>query len=112
MALIIKIRKFKNRPVIKLIGRVIGVDSLRFNKKMEALVNKNDKSIIIDISETQFIDSYGLGSIVYFNTFMQRSGREIIFYNKNPNPLGFISRLFEATKLNYVFRVIHSLDLL
>jgi len=110
MALIIKFRKVRNRPVIKLVGRVIGVDSARFNKKMESLVKKNDKCIIIDISETQFMDSYGLGSIVYYNTLMQRLGREIIFYNKNQNPLSFISRLFEMTKLNHVFKVIHSLD--
>ena len=108
MALKIKLEKIKNITVLQISGRVIGVDSKKFNKKMESLVKKKDKRIVIDISNIEFIDSYGLGAIVYYHTFMQNSGRELIFYNKPSDPQTYVARLLDLTKLNQVFKVIDS----
>ena len=110
MALSIKTEKIRNIPFVKIIGRIIGADSKRFNRKMESLVKKNDKKILVDISEVEFIDSYGLGAIVYYHTFMQKDGRELIFYNKLSTPQTYVARLFEFTRLNQVFRILNSLD--
>ena len=108
MALKVRLEKIKDMTVLHISRRVIGVDSKKFNKKMESLVKKKDKKVVIDISEIEFIDSYGLGAIVYFHTFMQNSGRELIFYNKPSEPQTYVARLLDLTKLNQVFKVIDS----
>lgn len=108
MALKIRIKKKGDITIIKIDGRVIGVDSKKFNKKMESLVKKKEKKIVIDISDIEFIDSYGLGAIVYYHTFMQNSGRELLFYNKPSNHQTYLARLLDLTKLNQVFKVIDS----
>ena len=110
MALSIKTEKIKNLPIIKVVGRIIGADSKKFNRKMETLVKKSEKKILVDLTEVEFIDSYGLGAIVYYHTFMQKEGRELIFYNKLSTPQTYVDRLFELTRLNQVFRILYSLD--
>lgn len=110
MALKINIEKFRDFPIVAVTGRVIGVDSRKLKKKMESLFVKKIDKIIIDISETEFIDSYGLGIIIYYHTLMQKAGRELILFNNNPNPQAYMTRLLELTRLNYVFKVITYLD--
>ena len=107
MANTIKMGKYGDIPYIKLTGRIISVDSRKFKRKMESLFlkKKNDR-IIVNLSETEFLDSYGLGVIVYYHTCMQKAGRELIILNKNPNPQAYITRLLELTRLVNVFKVI------
>ncbi len=111
MANTIRMGKFGEIPFIKLSGRIIAVDSRKFKRKMESLFlkKKNDR-IIVNLSETEFLDSYGLGVIVYYHTCMQKAGRELILLNKNPNPQAYITRLFELTRLETVFKVVTHLS--
>ncbi len=103
----IKMSKYGEIPVIKLSGRIIAVESRKFKRKMESLfLKKSVDRIIVDISETEFLDSYGLGVIVYYHTCMQKAGRELILLNKNPNPNAYITRLFDLTRLVNVFKVV------
>ncbi len=110
MGLTIRIGKFREIPLVKLTGRIIGVDSRKLKRRMESLFRKKTDRIIIDISETEFIDSYGLGVIVYYHTCIQKSGRELILFNNNPNPQAYITRLLELTKLENVFTVVGVLE--
>lgn len=110
MGLSIKHGRYKEIPVILLQGRVIGVDSRRLKTKMEAFYKKNIGRIIIDISGIEFIDSYGLGVIVYYHTCMHKAGRELLLFNSNQNPQAYMPRLFELTKLDRVFTVINFLS--
>jgi anti-anti-sigma factor len=102
--------KYDNIPAVKLIGRVIGVDDRKLSKKMEALYKKNPGKVIIDVSETDFIDSHGIGIIVYYHTLMQKSNTTLIILNGNPNPVAYMTRLFEMTNLNKVLNVISSIE--
>ncbi len=106
MGLAIKMGKYKETPVVRICGRVLGVDSRKLKKKMESLFKKKNDRIIIDISETDFIDSYALGVVVYYHTCMQKGGRELVLFNRNPNPQAYMTRLLDLTRLINVFKVI------
>jgi anti-anti-sigma factor len=109
MGLKITTTKHENAPVVKIVGRMIGVDDRKFQKKMESLYKKNDR-IIVDVSETDFIDSHGVGIIVYYHTLMQKADKQLVLLNQNPNPVAYMTRLFEMTNLNKVLNVTTSLD--
>jgi anti-anti-sigma factor len=112
MALSISVKKHKGIPVLKLDGRVIGVDSDKLKGKFESLFKKKSEKIIVDISKTEFIDSNGLGIILYYHTLIQKNGRELILLNSNPSPQAYMTRLLEFTQLTNVFKVITSLEAL
>jgi anti-anti-sigma factor len=109
MALDIRVRLKKDSIVIKVVGRVIGMDDEKFAKKLESACAKTDK-VILDLSGTDFLDSHGLGTIVYYFHNMQKQRREFIILNANPNPNGYVRRLFELTNLDKILRVVDSLD--
>jgi anti-anti-sigma factor len=77
---------------------------------MEGLYKKNPSKLIVDVSEADFIDSHGIGIIVYYHTLMQKSNATLIILNGNPNPVAYMTRLFEMTNLNKVLNVIGSVD--
>ena len=109
MALTMTMKKTDDVPILKLQGRVIGVDSKKLEKKLEVLFHKDAKRCVMDISEIDFIDSYGLGVVVYYHTQMLKSGREFCLLNTNVNQMAYINRLLELTRLSSVFKVIRSL---
>lgn len=110
MGLRISVSKQKGYPVVKVMGRVIGVDDRKFSTKMESLFKKKHTKIVIDVSDTDFIDSHGVGIIVYYHTLMKKASRELILLNANPNPVAYMTRLFEMTNLNRVLSVVTSLE--
>lgn len=112
MGLDITIEKSGDTSVVVLAGRVIGTDDRRLQRKLESLFKKNDERIVLDISNTGFIDSHGLGIVVYYHTLMQKSGRELVLLNANSDPQAYMTLLLEMTNLNRVFRVVSSLDVL
>jgi anti-anti-sigma factor len=110
MGLKITQTKHDNIPVIKLIGRVIGVDDRKFQKKLEGLYKRGHERIVVDVSDTDFIDSHGVGIIVYYHTLMQKSNQQLLLLNTNPNPVAYMTRLFEMTNLNRVLNVVNSMQ--
>ena len=105
-----KIDKHTSTPILKLTGRIIDVESKKLKKKFESIYKKKYSRIVIDISFTEFIDSHGLGVIVYYHTLLQKAGRELILLNRNTNPQAYMPRLLELTRLNMVFRIVSHLN--
>ena len=110
MSLRIKLKKVKEVPVIELEGRAIDVDVKKFSKKLQTLYKKGASRIVIDLSRTKFVDSHGLGIIVYYNSLMQKQGRQIVILNDNPDQRNYVRRLFEVTNLDRVIRTITSMN--
>jgi anti-anti-sigma factor len=110
MSLEIKLKKTKDIPVLELVGRAIDVDVEKFSKRLQAVYKKGAKCIVIDLSKTNFVDSHGLGIIVYYNTLMQKEGRQLVILNENPDSRSYVRRLFELTNLDKVLRTVSSVD--
>lgn len=108
MALTVGFRKIENLPVVTVSGRAVDVDVKKLARKLESVYKRKAGRIVVDISGTDFIDSHGLGTIVYFHTLMQKQNRELVILNANPDPNSYIARLFELTHLNKVLRIVNS----
>jgi len=110
MSLEIKLKKVKDLPVLELVGRAIDVDVEKFSKKLQSVYKKGADRIVIDLSKTNFVDSHGLGIIVYYNTLMSKERRQLVVLNSNPDDRGYVRRLFELTNLDKVIKTVTSMD--
>jgi anti-anti-sigma factor len=93
-------------PVIELTGRIIDGDVKIFQKKLDHFYNEMCPRIILDVTHATFIDSHGLGTIVYYHTLMQKEQRELVIVNANKNSEAYLNNLFELTNLSKVLNII------
>ncbi len=112
MALDIKMHEKKGTTFLEVIGRVVGIDSQKLAKKLESARIKNNNRIVIDISKTNFLDSHGLGSIIYYSHSLEKERREFIILDTNPDPNTYIKRLFELTNLDKLLKIVTNADVL
>ncbi|KMQ50152.1 hypothetical protein CHISP_2922 [Chitinispirillum alkaliphilum] len=100
------LRDDTDKTILELEGRLIDVDVKRFQRKLDQLYKKKLSEIILDVSRVNFIDSHGLGTIVYYHTLMQKEKRQLIILNENTNENSYLNRLFDLTNLNRVLHII------
>ncbi len=102
----INVKKEETASVVELKGRIADLDVKRVQHKIQQLYKKKVPRIIIDVSKTSFLDSHGLGTIVYFHTLMQKEGRQLLILNTNGDRSAYINRLFELTNLDKVLNIV------
>lgn len=111
MSLEIIIRSEDKNPVLELTGKIVDVDVKKFQHKMDSLYkNKELARIVVDVTNADFIDSHGLGVIVYFHTLLQKDKRTLTIVNANPDQNSYLNRLFEVTNLDKVLNITSSAD--
>ena len=108
-ALDIIVRKEDDQPVIDLLWRIADLDVNRVQNKIDQLYKKSIPRIVIDVSKATFLDSHGLGTIVYYHTLMQKEGRQLLILNMNLDRTAYINRLFELTNLDKVLNIVQKL---
>ena len=108
-ALEVNVKKEESLPIVELRGRIADLDVKRVQHKIDQLYKKKTPKIIIDVSNASFLDSHGLGTIVYFHTLMQKEGRQLMILNSNTDRSAYINRLFELTNLDKVLNIINQL---
>jgi len=96
-------------PVVELKGRVADQDVKRVQQKIDQLYKKKVPKIVIDVSKANFLDSHGLGTIVYYHTLMQKENRQLLILNTNTDRSAYINRLFELTNLDKVLNIVEQL---
>jgi anti-anti-sigma factor len=105
----IVVKKEDDVPVVELKGRVADLDVKKVQHKIDQLYKKKVPRIVIDVSRANFLDSHGLGTIVYFHTLMQKEGRQLLILNTNVDRSSYINRLFELTNLDKVLNIVQQL---
>jgi len=110
MALEIVVKTDGATPVVDLAGKIVDVDVKKIQHQLDALYkDKAHSRIALDLTRADFIDSHGLGVIVYFHTLMQKDKRTFVIVNGNPDKNSYINRLFELTNLDKVLNIVHEL---
>jgi anti-anti-sigma factor len=106
MTLEVTIRNDDEAPILELTGRIIDIDVKKFQRRIEQLYKKKYPKIIVDVSRANFIDSHGLGTIVYYHTLLQKEKRQLIIVNANNDHTSYLTRLFELTNLDKVLNIV------
>ncbi len=93
--------------VIELKGDITGTaKDMEFSDTLKKLLAEGKKNIIIDLKETGFVNSSGLGMLIGGYTTVKNGGGELILANATEK----IESLLVITKLTSVFKNFSSID--
>lgn len=98
--------KSKNLPylLIKIKGELDMYNSFDFKKKVLELVDDNEKPVIIDLKELEYIDSSGISVILKVYTKLQKRNQSVYLVHLKEA----ITRLIELTSLNDLLPIVDS----
>ena len=110
MSLEVALKSETEDPVLELTGKIVDVDIKKLQHKMDQIYKKkNVERIVLDVTQANFVDSHGLGIIVYYHTLMQKEGRRLVILNANPDSESYLNKLFELTNLDKVLNIVKTL---
>ncbi len=96
---------YNSVPVLQLKGSLMDTDAFRFSHELRNLAKTGQVQVGIDISQLEYIDSHGLGLIVYHSNTLQKEQRSLIIYNSNTAPESYINRLINSTNLHIALNI-------
>ncbi|MBN1309459.1 MAG: STAS domain-containing protein [Chitinispirillaceae bacterium] len=102
MSFKLKVRKAGSTPVLMIAGDITGNNIGKITSKLENIRRIFSGKIAIDLSQTTFIDSHGLGVFVFFFRRFSEENRQLLFLK----PSDFIMDLFSGSNLNKIFTII------
>ena len=73
----------------------------KFKEKSIQLYEKDKKDILFDCKDLEYLDSTGLGSLIYILKEVEKNDNKIVIENLNPQ----IMKLFKITKLEDMFEI-------
>jgi anti-anti-sigma factor len=115
MSMSFKVSRYGKIPVVQVMGRVNDTEkpgTKALSDTIRKVCRMSNGAVVIDISAIQFLDSHGLGVLVFHNSIMERAGRRLIFFNSNRNQTSYMNRLFDCTNLFRIFAVINDMEIL
>ncbi|MEE9450111.1 MAG: STAS domain-containing protein [Ignavibacteriaceae bacterium] len=97
----VKTYETENGVVITLEGKMmLGYEANDFHEAIENALDHNKKKIVVDLSDVQFISSWGIGILMYGYTTATNKGGEFKLAAVSEK----ISKTFAKTKLDNVFQ--------
>lgn len=99
---------YNNLPCLIIKGRIREEDTSTLQQNLDNLLGTDHESILIDTTHADFIDSHGLGVLIYYHKALQERKRRLVIVNTNPD--SYMYKLFETTKLTQVLTIVSSLD--
>lgn len=110
MPLEIEIDEINTIPVARLSGAILEVDDDTMKNGLDPLYKEGHRCFVVDISKVNFVNSHGLGILIYYHNQMSKEGRQMLVLNTNPDTDAYLPRLFGMTKLNTVLNIVNSED--
>ena len=82
-------------------GELDVYNTKKFKEKSLKIYEKDKKDILFDCSELEYLDSTGLGSLIFISKEIEKDGHKIVIENLNNS----ILKLFKITKLEDMFEI-------
>ncbi len=97
----------ENGVVITLEGEMmLGYSANDFHESIEHAIEINKKKIVVDLSNVQFISSWGIGILMYGHTTTTNLGGEFKLAGVSDK----ISEIFKKIKIENIFRQYKSVE--
>jgi anti-sigma B factor antagonist len=87
--------------VVKVEGQLVVGNRQELKDLVFAALDKGDRRILVDFSQTGYIDSSGLGALVSISKRVREAGGELRLSGLNED----LRSLFELTKLDTLFAI-------
>jgi HptB-dependent secretion and biofilm anti anti-sigma factor len=91
----------RNAAHISMSGEFTFTDHAPFKQMVSEIFATSGKSVVLDLSKLEFIDSAGLGMLLLARDEAKKNHRELILRS----PGGQVKRMFGVTKFNTLFTV-------
>ena len=102
MSVKLNTRQVGDVTVVDVAGRItLGEGSSALRDSLRDMINKNQKKILLNLGEVNYIDSSGIGELVSGFTTVTNSGGQLKLLNLNKR----VKDLLQITKLYTVFDV-------
>ena len=102
MSVKLNTRQVGDVSVVDVAGRItLGEGSSALRDALRDMINKNQKKILLNLGEVNYIDSSGIGELVSGFTTVTNSGGQLKLLNLNKR----VKDLLQITKLYTVFDV-------
>ena len=95
-----------NTPVVRVRGDVDLHCSPRLRELLLECVSQSSGTLHIDLSQVPYMDSSGVGTLVYVKREAERAGRRVVLIGLQPR----VRSVFEVTHLDEFFTIVASLD--
>ena len=103
----VKINETENGVVISLEGKMmLGYEANDFHEAIENAIDRDKKKIVVDLSNVQFISSWGIGILMYGYTTTTNKGGEFKLAALSEK----INEILIKTKLDKVFTKFDSVE--
>lgn len=102
----LKTRVEGDTTILQLEGEVSGKDAVKIQQRLEEVRNQHDGPVTVDLAGVDFIDSHGLGVLIYHWNVLEKAGRKLVF--RNPSP--FIKEVVTNTNLDKIITIVQDPD--
>lgn len=102
----VRVRRLGDVTVVELAGAIRGRDTGLVAEKLEGAAKAHPRVVAVDLSGTTFVDSHGLGTLVYYRKLLGGKGTELVLVN----PHGPMQDMLDGTNLDRVFRVVDTVE--
>lgn len=100
------VRNENNITIISAPTRLEGNTSMEFRQQVIELINGGVMNLVVDLSETDFMDSEGISSIVARISVLRDHGGDVIIAGVSP----FILNIMEITHLDQLIKRYDTVD--
>jgi anti-sigma B factor antagonist len=100
-------REEKDKLIISIHGEIDAYHSGEVKKFLKDAINETKlQKIVLDMSEVNYIDSAGLGSLVALYKDARMAEKELVLASLKQT----VMRIFEMTRLDRVFKIVQTVE--
>ncbi len=97
-------------PVLRISGAVMELNIAQFSRALRTTAQQSPTAIVLDLTDTEYLDSQAVGILVFFHSTLQSDGQRLVIVNRNPHANSYMRNLFKTTGLSKVLPVLASFD--
>ncbi len=102
----LKIRKSANNYIIDVIGEMDLYNSYKLKELVMKMLEKKVERFIINLENVDYIDSSGIGALIYICSTIKKMNLKLIITNIH----GSVKKVIELTKLMGYFPITNSIE--
>jgi anti-sigma B factor antagonist len=102
----LKIRKNQEIYIIDIQGELDLYNSYKLKELLMKMLEKKIERFIINLEEVEYIDSSGIGALIYISSTLKKLSHKLAITNIH----GSVKKVIEMTKLMEFFPIVETLD--